>query len=170
MNTQLESTSESYNAKQSEECGLQRRGCSGEGRRVMTTQGEQLWLINPMATWAQLGEAETETLPRVWQRHQGNMTPTESTGHVLAHEFALLCDRQAPGPASTYTALCPVDVEEGEGEQGFVPFLRQQLLLELNKVGFQVNHFRSPAIGPRTGFKVSKKTTEPQSRIRAVTT
>lgn len=55
----------------------------------MTTQGEQLWLINPMATRAQLGEAETGTLPWVWQRHQGNMTPTESTGHALAHEFAL---------------------------------------------------------------------------------
>lgn len=30
MNTQLESTSESYNAKQSEEWGLQSRGRSGE--------------------------------------------------------------------------------------------------------------------------------------------
>lgn len=68
-------------------------------------------------------------------------------------------------PASTYTALRPVDVEEGEGEQGFVPFFGQQLLLELNKVGFQVNHFWSPAIGPKTGFKVTKKTTEQQSRI-----
>lgn len=74
--------------------------------------------------------------------------------------------RQALRPASTHAALCPVDVEEGEGEQGFVPFFGQQLLLELNKVGFQVNHFWSSAIRPKTDFKITKKTIEQQSGIQ----
>lgn len=49
---------------------------------------------------------------------------------------------------NTHTALRPVNVQEGEGQQGFVPFFGQQLLFELNKVRLQVNHLWSPAIGP----------------------
>lgn len=39
-------------------------------------------------------------------------------------------------PSDTYTALRPVDMKEGEGEQGLVSFFGQQLLLELHEVGF----------------------------------
>lgn len=49
---------------------------------------------------------------------------------------------------NTHTALCPVNVQEGEGQQGFVPFFGQQLLFELNEVRLQVDHLWSPAIGP----------------------
>lgn len=49
---------------------------------------------------------------------------------------------------NTHTALRPVNVQEGEGQQSFVPFFGQQLLFELNKVRLQVNHLWSPAIGP----------------------
>lgn len=101
---------------------------------------------------ATAGGSRTGTLPPVWQRN---------LGHVRAGERAGPCSPSAAH--GTYAALRPVDVQEGEGEQGFVPFFGQQLLLELNKVGFQVNHFWSSAIGPKTGFKVTKKTTEQQS-------
>lgn len=54
---------------------------------------------------------------------------------------------------STHAALRPVNVEEGEGEQGLVPLLGQQLLLELHEVRLQVNHPRSPAVRPATVLK-----------------
>lgn len=48
----------------------------------------------------------------------------------------------------TYTAVGPVDVEEREGEESLVAFFGEELLFELDKIGFEVNHFWCAAVSP----------------------
>lgn len=166
MNTQLQNTSESYNAKQSTEWGLPSRASPGEEKKGSRQHGEtSSRRLNPTATGPrsqkrarlrespgkpQLGEAGIQGHHHLSEAQDNKQQ--ESTVPTLDPEVTLPL-LQASAPASTYTALRPVDVEEGEGEQGFVPFFGQQLLLELNKVGFQVNHLWSSAIGPKRVFK-----------------
>lgn len=50
----------------------------------------------------------------------------------------------------TYTAVGPVDVEEREGEESLVAFFGEELLFELDKIGFQVDHFWRAAVRPAT--------------------
>lgn len=49
---------------------------------------------------------------------------------------------------STHTAVSPVDVEEGEGEESLVALLWEELLFKLDKISLKVDHFWSSAICP----------------------
>lgn len=166
MNTQLQNTRESYNAKQSKEWGLPSGASPGGEERTWQQKVNKLRLIKPTATRAhsqnhailrdspgkpQLGEAGTQGQHHL-SEEPGQYNTKRTQSHILDHEVTLPL-KQVSAPASTHAALGPVDVEEGKGEQGFVPLFGQQLLLELNKVGFQVNHLWSSAIGPKTVFK-----------------
>lgn len=62
----------------------------------------------------------------------------------------------------TYTAVSPIDVEEGESEQSLVAFLGEELLFILDKISFKVDHFWCTAIRPaherkQKGFNRIKK-------------
>lgn len=59
---------------------------------------------------------------------------------------------------TTHTTVCPVYVQEGEGEQGSVSILRKQLLFELNKVGLEVNHLWCASVGPSDEETMALKT------------
>ena len=48
----------------------------------------------------------------------------------------------------TYTAVSPIDVQEGESEQSLVAFLGEELLFILDKISFKVDHFWCAAIRP----------------------
>lgn len=58
----------------------------------------------------------------------------------------------------THTAVCPVNVKKGEGEESFVPLFGEQVFFELDKVCFQVDHFwRSPIRPEGKGKNCSQK-------------
>lgn len=48
----------------------------------------------------------------------------------------------------THTAVSPVDVQEGEGEESLVALLGEELLFKLDKISFKVDHFWCTAISP----------------------
>lgn len=49
---------------------------------------------------------------------------------------------------ATHTAVGPIDVEEGEGEESLVALLGEQLLFKLDKISFKVDHFWRTAVSP----------------------
>lgn len=49
---------------------------------------------------------------------------------------------------ATHTAVSPVDVEEGEGEESLVAFLWEELLFKLDEVSFKVDHLWCAAVRP----------------------
>lgn len=55
----------------------------------------------------------------------------------------------------THTAVSPVDVQEGEGEESLVALLGEELLFKLDKISLKVDHFWSTAVRPAQKSKQS---------------
>lgn len=56
---------------------------------------------------------------------------------------------------ATHTAVGPVDVEEGEGEESLVALLGEELLFKLDKISLEVDHFWCAAVRPAWSRKQS---------------